>query len=103
MSDSSLVEGLSFRVHHTMLPVADLDRSIAFYTRLLGMTVGDRHKNEARGTDVGTARLWRKGLDTIPRIDPEHERGRAGSGAGDEQPRGYRLQRPHRPVLHSGA
>ncbi len=61
MSDSSLVEGLSFRVHHTMLPVADLDRSIAFYTRLLGMTVGDRHKNEARGTDVGLLGYGEKG------------------------------------------
>jgi catechol 2,3-dioxygenase-like lactoylglutathione lyase family enzyme len=26
-----------------MLPVADLDRSVAFYTRLLGMKVKERH------------------------------------------------------------
>ncbi len=30
---------LAFRLRHTMLPVADLDRSVAFYTGLLGMQV----------------------------------------------------------------
>src|SRR5438309_382918 len=53
MSDNSLVQGLTFRVHHTMLPVADLDRSIDFYVRLLGMTVSDRHTSEARHNEVG--------------------------------------------------
>jgi catechol 2,3-dioxygenase-like lactoylglutathione lyase family enzyme len=33
MSDECLVKDLSFRVHHTMLPVADLDRSVTFYTQ----------------------------------------------------------------------
>ena len=32
---------------------ADLDRSIAFNTRLLGMNLQERHPNPARGTDVG--------------------------------------------------
>lgn len=41
------VKDLNFRVHHTMLPVADLDRSIAFYTRLLGMKVKKRHAASA--------------------------------------------------------
>jgi lactoylglutathione lyase len=53
MSDPNPVQGLSFRIHHTMLPVADLDRSIDFYTRLLGMTVMGRRFNEARKTEVG--------------------------------------------------
>jgi lactoylglutathione lyase len=52
MNDECLVNDLSFRVHHTMLPVADLDRSIAFYTRLLGMKVQDRHASEARKVEV---------------------------------------------------
>jgi lactoylglutathione lyase len=30
---------LRFRFRHTMLPVVDLDRSVDFYTRLLGMSV----------------------------------------------------------------
>jgi lactoylglutathione lyase len=53
MNDDSLVKELSFRVHHTMLPVADLSRSIAFYTRLLGMKVKERHASEARKVEVG--------------------------------------------------
>lgn len=53
MSDECMVKDLTFRVHHTMLPVADLDRSIAFYTRLLGMKLKERHASEARKVEVG--------------------------------------------------
>lgn len=53
MNDECLVNDLSFRVHHTMLPVADLSRSITFYTRLLGMKVKERHASEARKVEVG--------------------------------------------------
>ena len=53
MNQDSLVRDLTFRVHHTMLPVADLDRSIAFYTRLLGMKLKERHASEARKVEVG--------------------------------------------------
>jgi lactoylglutathione lyase len=53
MNEDCLVEDLSFRVHHTMLPVADLNRSVAFYTRLFGMKVKERHASEARKVEVG--------------------------------------------------
>jgi lactoylglutathione lyase len=53
MSADSPVAGLTFKVHHTMLPVADLSRSIDFYTRLLGMKQQSRHANPTRGVEVG--------------------------------------------------
>ena len=53
MSDASPVSDLTFRLHHTMLPVASLDRSIAFYTRLLGMKPMGRRTDETRKVEVG--------------------------------------------------
>jgi catechol 2,3-dioxygenase-like lactoylglutathione lyase family enzyme len=51
MSEAGPVTDLTFRIHHTMLPVADLDRSITFYTRLFGMRwrrVGSQYDAERR-------------------------------------------------------
>ena len=53
MNGESLVGDLTFRIHHTMLPVADLDRSIDFYTRLLGMKGMGRRLDEAGKVEVG--------------------------------------------------
>lgn len=53
MSDASPVRDLAFRIHHTMLPVADLDRSIGFYTRFLGMEAMGRRTDETRKVEVG--------------------------------------------------
>ena len=53
MNNNCPVKDLRFNVHHTMLPVANLSRSIAFYTRLLGMTLKERHSSEARKVEVG--------------------------------------------------
>ncbi len=39
MNREGRVGGITFRIRHTMLPVGDLDRTIDFYTRLLGMDV----------------------------------------------------------------
>jgi len=43
---------LSFRVHHIMLPVADLDRAIDFYTRLFGMGLVSRKTFAARQVEI---------------------------------------------------
>jgi lactoylglutathione lyase len=47
------VADIQFRIHHTMLPVADLDRSIGFYTRLLGMKPMGRRTDDTRKVEVG--------------------------------------------------
>ena len=39
MAGEKTFNGITFRIRHTMMPVRDLDRSIEFYTRLLGMDV----------------------------------------------------------------
>jgi len=53
VNDERAPKDLNFRIHHTMLPVANLDRSIDFYTRLLGMVVMGRRVQEARKVEVG--------------------------------------------------
>ena len=53
MSDQGLAKRSNFRIHHTMLPVSDLDRSIDFYTRHLGMTVMGRRTDQTRKVEVG--------------------------------------------------
>lgn len=39
MSIDKIAEDIVFRIRHTMMPVRDLDRSVDFYTRLLGMDI----------------------------------------------------------------
>ncbi len=34
-----MADKIKFRIRHTMLPVADMDRTVDFYTRLLGMDI----------------------------------------------------------------
>ncbi len=34
-----MADEIQFRIRHTMLPVADIDRTVDFYTRLLGMDI----------------------------------------------------------------
>lgn len=53
MTAETAASDLTFRIHHTMLPVADLDRSIDFYTRLLGMKPMGRRTDETRRVEVG--------------------------------------------------
>lgn len=53
MTEPSSVQDLTFRIHHTMLPVASLERSIEFYTRLFGMNVMARRSFKERNVEVG--------------------------------------------------
>jgi lactoylglutathione lyase len=53
MADASAVRDLTFRIHHTMLPVANLDRSIDFYTSLFGMKLMGRRSDPNRKVEVG--------------------------------------------------
>lgn len=53
MGGEKAPDGIDFRLRHTMLPVTDLERSLDFYTRLLGMDVMRRRVNEAKNVTVG--------------------------------------------------
>lgn len=48
MTDASHLQGVSLRFRHTMLPVADLQRSVEFYTRMLGMSILRRRVNNVK-------------------------------------------------------
>lgn len=45
-------EAEGFRLRHTMIRVEDLDKSVAFYTGLLGMIVMRKRVSEERGETV---------------------------------------------------
>lgn len=53
MSGEKTVENITFRIRHTMMLVSDLDRSIDFYTRLLGMDIQRIRPNPAKHERVG--------------------------------------------------
>ncbi len=53
MSGKSLVSDIEFRIRHTMLPVRDLERTIDFYTRLLGMDIMRLRDQLDENTRVG--------------------------------------------------
>ena len=57
MSGKSLVGDIKFRIRHTMLPVRDLEHTIDFYTRLLGMDIMRLRDQPDQNTRVGY--LWR--------------------------------------------
>lgn len=53
MAGEKTVNDITFRIRHTMMPVKDLDRSIDFYTRLLGMDVQRLRSSPATNERVG--------------------------------------------------
>jgi Glyoxalase/Bleomycin resistance protein/Dioxygenase superfamily len=53
MSGEKTVANITFRIRHTMILVSDLERSIDFYTRLLGMDIQRRRDIPEQNERVG--------------------------------------------------
>ena len=53
MSGEKTVDDITFRIRHTMMLVSDLDRSIDFYTQMLGMDVQRIRPNPEKHERVG--------------------------------------------------
>ena len=52
MSEKDADGAIKFRFRHTMLPVADMERAVDFYTRLLGMQVVRRRSQGDEGREI---------------------------------------------------
>jgi lactoylglutathione lyase len=53
LAGEKTVNDITFRIRHTMMPVSDLDRSLDFYTGLLGMDVQRIRPNPDKNERVG--------------------------------------------------
>ncbi|MGH7812300.1 MAG: VOC family protein, partial [Candidatus Binatia bacterium] len=53
MAGEKTVDNVTFRIRHTMMLVSDLDRSIEFYTRLLGMDLQRLRPSPEKSERVG--------------------------------------------------
>jgi lactoylglutathione lyase len=53
MAGEKIVDDITLRIRHTMMLVSDLDRSIDFYTGLLGMDVQRLRPNPEKSERVG--------------------------------------------------
>lgn len=53
MRGEKTVDDITFRIRHTMMLVGDLDLSIDFYTRLLGMDIQRIRPNPDKNERVG--------------------------------------------------
>ncbi|MFT5540532.1 MAG: lactoylglutathione lyase [Alphaproteobacteria bacterium] len=59
-------QGQEFRFRHTMLPVSDLNRSVAFYTDLLGMqVVRERREPERDGRNISYVGYGEEGTHPV--------------------------------------
>jgi catechol 2,3-dioxygenase len=67
----------SLRLGRVVLQVADLERSLAFYTRIIGLEVGEREENRAELTPRGEAHVLIE-LRERPGVAPVPPTGRIG-------------------------
>jgi lactoylglutathione lyase len=67
MTNADHLKGINLRIRHTMLPVLDLERSIKFYTQLLGMVLMRQRVNETK--KIAVAIVGYGNEDTDPAIE----------------------------------
>jgi len=65
MSDSNQEGDVQFRFRHTMLPVADMERAVDFYTRLLGMQVVRRRSQGGDGREISYVGYGEEGTHPV--------------------------------------
>lgn len=73
MSDAETAAPKGLRIRHTMLRVRDLDRSVAFYTGLLGMDLMRRRESPERGESVAYVGYGDEASNHALEIVQEHE------------------------------
>ena len=73
MSDAETAGLGDVRIRHTMLRVRDVDRSVEFYTGLLGMTVMRRRESPDRGESVAYLGYGDEASNHALEIVQEHE------------------------------
>jgi len=73
MSDAEPAGLGALRIRHTMLRVRDVDRSVAFYTGLLGMTVMRRRESPERGESVAYVGYGDEASNHALEIVQQHE------------------------------
>ena len=67
------VDPAGFRIRHTMIRVKDLEKSVAFYTDLLGMSVMRRRVNDDRGETVAYVGYGDEDANHALEIVQEHD------------------------------
>jgi lactoylglutathione lyase len=65
MSESNQGDDVQFRFRHTMLPVADMERAVDFYTRLLGMQVVRRRSQGDDGREISYVGYGEEGTHPV--------------------------------------
>jgi lactoylglutathione lyase len=65
MSEEDAEGEVKFRFRHTMLPVADMERAVDFYTRLLGMQVVRRRSQGDDGREIAYVGYGEEGTHPV--------------------------------------
>lgn len=73
MTEASDTNPKGLRIRHTMLRVRDVDRSVDFYTGLLGMTLMRRRESPERGETVAYVGYGEEATHHALEIVQEHE------------------------------